>query len=203
MRALLDASNLADVDAATAPPAGQTLRFRIQTVPNIGTLTKGGVAVSPGVTLLGPGESVVWTPGVQASGTKTAARFLASDGTDVSSPNVSVQIVVANTAPVLTTISTLNGATEDVAFSIPYSLLRSSSNASDLNGDAVRFQIATSSPCPAGTLLKNGAAATAGTIVGREMLTARAGQCVRSAECVLGAGLRRTDDVRHRRAGAG
>lgn len=161
--ALVAASNLADVDAATAPPAGQTLRFRIQTVSNLGTLTKGGVAVSPGVTLLGPGESVVWTPGVQASGTKTAFTVVASDGTDVSSPNVPVRIVVANTAPVLTTISTLNGATEDVAYSIPYSLLRSSSNASDLNGDTISFRI--TAVAAGATLLKNGAAAAAGTIV--------------------------------------
>lgn len=65
------------------------LQFRIETLDN-GTLTKGGTAITEGVTLIGPGESVVWTPAATTNGDTTAFTVVAYDGNDASSGSVDV-----------------------------------------------------------------------------------------------------------------
>ncbi|MFM8566955.1 MAG: LamG-like jellyroll fold domain-containing protein, partial [Gemmatimonadota bacterium] len=55
------------VAASDATAYDATLRFRIETILN-GTVTKGGIAVTPGSTSIGPGESFVWTPPADAYG---------------------------------------------------------------------------------------------------------------------------------------
>ncbi len=150
---LLAASNAADAN-------GDTLSFRIEAV-STGTLTKNAVAVTAGSTLISSGESVVWTPATNASGTLAAFTVKAYDGSLASSTAVQVNVsVAANTAPTLTTISTLPGATEDTAFSISYATLFAASNAADSDGDAIAFQIQAVST---GTLTKNGTSVTAGS----------------------------------------
>jgi hypothetical protein len=64
-----------------------------------------------------------------------------------------------NTAPTLTTINTLTGATEDTAFSITYATLAAAANEADADGDTLSFRIESVST---GTLTKNGSAVTAG-----------------------------------------
>ncbi len=86
--ALLAASDLADADA------DQTLSFRVAAVTG-GMLTKGGSAVVPGVTLLGPGESLVWHPAANANGTLDAFTVTGWDGQYASAPPVQVRVEVA------------------------------------------------------------------------------------------------------------
>lgn len=67
---------------------------------------------------------------------------------------------VPNTAPTLTSMDTLTGASEDAAYTIPYDTLKNASNAADIDGDAISFRVEALS---SGTLTKGGTAVTPGT----------------------------------------
>jgi large repetitive protein len=87
--------------AATAADAeGDLLSFRVEAV-STGTLTKGGSPVVTGTTLLGTGESLVWTPAANANGTGNAFTIKAWDGTAASASAIQVQVTVTavNDAP--------------------------------------------------------------------------------------------------------
>jgi hypothetical protein len=156
--ALLAASDAADVDV------GDVIRFRIEGVSS-GTLSKGGVAVTPGTTTLGPTESLVWTPPAGINGTLEAFTAVAWDGLAASSPAVAVNVSVTgvNHEPTLTTIQTLTGAIEDTDFEITYAALLTASNANDADGDTINFRVEAVS---SGTLTKGGSPVTAGTLLG-------------------------------------
>jgi RHS repeat-associated protein len=94
---LAAAANEADVDSSV-------IQFRMEAVSS-GTLTKGGAAIVPGVTLLGPGEAVVWTPATGVFGNSiNAFTVKAYDGSLASATAVQVAVNVANvdSAPVIT-----------------------------------------------------------------------------------------------------
>jgi VCBS repeat-containing protein len=111
---LLAASNAADVDSSP-------ISFKIEAVSG-GTLTKNGVAVVAGTTVLGPNETLVWTPSQDANGLLNAFTVKAFDGLLASASAVQVQIQVAavNDAPIadagpdrivrLGSLVTLNGS---------------------------------------------------------------------------------------------
>ncbi|MEK7678284.1 MAG: Ig-like domain-containing protein, partial [Verrucomicrobiota bacterium] len=88
---------------------GDALSFRVESVSS-GTLSKGGVAVVAGTSLLSAGESLVWTPSTNATGTVSAFALAAWDGTANSSPAVPVKVSVsaANDAPTLTVAGSTN-----------------------------------------------------------------------------------------------
>lgn len=102
---LAAAANEADVDSGT-------LSFRVQAVSS-GTLTKDGNAVTAGVTTLVSGESLVWTPAANASGTLNAFTVVVWDGSAASSSPVQVRVDVAPDAdaPTLTNNMTPVAAT--------------------------------------------------------------------------------------------
>ena len=103
---LLAATGASDVDA-------DILRFLVESVSS-GALTKNGTPVTPGQTLLGPGESLVWSPGSNANGVATAFTIRAWDGFITSRKEVRVTAVVtaANEAPILSAPDPLNGTEE-------------------------------------------------------------------------------------------
>jgi hypothetical protein len=153
--ALAAASNLVDVD-------GTSDSFLISAVTS-GTLTKNGAAVVAGTTLVGVGDSLVWTPAANVNGTGVAAFTVkATDGTLTTSTAipVKVNITAVNDAPTLTSFTNLAGASEDTAFNITYAALKTASNAADVEGDTISFRIET---VASGTLTKGGVAVTAGT----------------------------------------
>jgi trimeric autotransporter adhesin len=90
---LAAAANAADAE-------GDPLSFRVEAV-STGTLTKGGSPVVAGTTLLGTGESLVWTPAANANGTVNAFTIRAWDGTTTSAGAIQVQVMVTavNDAP--------------------------------------------------------------------------------------------------------
>ena len=94
--ALAAAADEADVD-------GDPLSFRVEAVIS-GTLTKGGVPVTPGATLLSVGENLVWHPAANANGTLQAFSVRAWDGQAASAAAVpvSVQVATVNDAPSFT-----------------------------------------------------------------------------------------------------
>jgi len=147
--ALAAAASEGDID-------GDTVSFRIEQVFATGSLTKGGVAVTPGTTLLSPGETWVWTPAANFSGTTDAFRIKAFDGQAASVGSgivVAISVEAANDAPTLTTVSTLIGATEDTGYTITFSALASAANEADADGTSPHFII---QQVLAGTLLKGG-----------------------------------------------
>lgn len=151
--ALAAAANASDID-------GDATSFVIEVVTS-GTLTKEGTAVTPGMTLLGPGESVVWHPALNANGAVDAFSVKAWDGALASASAVQVQVQVAavNDAPTLTAVMPLIGACKDNGFEITYQMLADAANAADLDGDPVAFRIGA---IVSGTLTYAGQAAVPG-----------------------------------------
>jgi uncharacterized delta-60 repeat protein len=95
--ALAAAANEADVDL------GDTLSFRVEAL-STGSLTKGGLAVVPGTSLLPSGESLLWTPALNVNGTaQNAFTVVAWDGTAASATpvQVSVDVTAVNDVPTL------------------------------------------------------------------------------------------------------
>lgn len=139
---------------------GDTIYFRIEAI-STGTLTKGGAPVTPGNTLFGPGESLIWTPAPNATGYQNAFTVRAWDGTSASTSAIQVKVAtgVMNDAPSLTAIATLTGGNEDAPYTVSYAALAAAGNASDLDGDAISFRIAAVST---GSLTKAGTVAVPG-----------------------------------------
>ena len=108
--ALAAAANEADTE-------GDALSFRVEAV-STGVLTKNGTAVVAGTTLLGAGESVVWTPAVNANGTLNAFTVKAWDGALASASAIQVKVTVAsvNDAPVGTDKTITTPANTDYVF---------------------------------------------------------------------------------------
>ena len=158
--ALQAAANESDIDV----PA-QTLSFVIQTVAASGSLTKNNIAVVPGSTTLGPGESLVFTPVIGTQSPPAIEMFTThvTDGFSFSATDVPVNVQIDNTAPTLTTINTLTNATEDTAFNILYPTLAAAANEADADpSETLNFLISSLS---SGSLLLNGLPAVAGTSV--------------------------------------
>lgn len=82
---------------------GDTITFVLDQVLS-GTLTKNSQPVTPGVTTLGPGESWVWTPALNADGILDAFRFRASDGEAASTGSATLRLIV-NKPPVVTSFT--------------------------------------------------------------------------------------------------
>jgi hypothetical protein len=133
-------------------PENDPLTFRIESVVS-GALTKNGASVVPGVTTLGLGETLRYTPIVGTTGVLDAFAVTVTDNVFTVTPAVTARVNVVNTAPTLSTIATLStpGGTqfapatpeafEDLPFTITHSAVRASSNAADFNGDTVSFII--------------------------------------------------------------
>jgi hypothetical protein len=139
-----------------ADPEGATVSFVVGRV-STGTLTKNGVPVVPGVTSVGPGESLVWTPAANASGLVRAFTLLASDGVQVSARPVQLSVTV-NQPPTFTSVRDLSGPAGS-AITIPFASLLSAANESDRNRDSLSFRLES---LLTGTLLLNGGAVTPG-----------------------------------------
>jgi Concanavalin A-like lectin/glucanases superfamily/Purple acid Phosphatase, N-terminal domain len=79
--------------ANEADPDNDPIRFRIESITN-GNLTKNGVAVVPGTTLLASGETLVWIPPTGVLGDRPAFTVRASDGQAVSATPIQVSVTV-------------------------------------------------------------------------------------------------------------
>ena len=87
---LASAADEADVD-------GNPISFRVEGVL-AGTLTKQGVPVTPGVTLLSAGETWEWTPPTDTTGVQDAITVRAHDSLLTSTSDIVVAVDVATTA---------------------------------------------------------------------------------------------------------
>ncbi len=142
----------ADVD-------GDAISFRIESIGS-GTLTKGGMPVVAGSTLVSAGDSVVWTPDADANGMLTAFTVRAWDGvlSSLVSAPVKVQVAAVNDAPVaqnddLTTVPTLV-FDEDYQTAIPIATLLA--NDRDTDGDPIKFEYADALSARGAAIVQNG-----------------------------------------------
>ena len=121
---------------------------------NLGPLQNNG---GPTFTMALGGSSVAI-----AAGNAIISRALPVSGLDQRGFNRITSDIGAfnNTAPTLTTILPLTGATEDTPFSITYAALVAASDVSDAEGDLISFRIESVN---SGTLTKNGVAVVART----------------------------------------
>ena len=136
--------------ANAVDPNGDTISFRVDSVGTGSTLTKStGFPVIPGVDVLSPNDFVIWRGPANRSGVFTGFSVRATDGTDVSSPAVAVNIDVAPLpdAPTLSLVSTLPGAfintpaVNNVPFPITYAQLAAAANEGDVDGDLLSFRV--------------------------------------------------------------
>ncbi|NJN18352.1 MAG: ExeM/NucH family extracellular endonuclease [Oscillochloris sp.] len=154
----------ADLAAAAdaQDPDGDPLVFRIEQVLD-GSLTKDGTPITPGVTTLGVGEELVYTPATSGSNV-SAFSVVASDGSLASTPAVAVRFVVAepgssNQAPTLTAVDLIGGAAIGEPFTLTYGTLAAAANEQDPDGDPLVFRI---EALLDGSLTKDGTAVTPG-----------------------------------------
>ncbi|AFY82417.1 SBBP repeat-containing protein [Oscillatoria acuminata] len=156
------------------PDAGDTLTVELQLDPTAGILTTGTV---DGISSVYNSATGLW----QVSGDVTTVnavladvRFIPTENyygevtiatsvTDNIAPAVTGAIALSGTpvndAPALSQITTLSGATQGLPFTISYEDLLNASDASDVEGDAITFQIA---GITSGTFTKNGQSVTVG-----------------------------------------
>jgi subtilisin-like proprotein convertase family protein len=103
-------------------------------------------------------NNLVFTPNFGFTG-QTTINLVTNDlgtsgagGAQTDSDSLSVNVI--NSAPTLTSISTLTGAAEDTDYVITYAALSAAANASDANGDTTMFRV--DSVGTGSTLRKNG-----------------------------------------------
>ncbi len=87
---------------------GDAIGFQVESVTS-GTLTKGGVAVTSGTTVLREGESLVWTGSANAAGTLDAFTIKAVDDALASTTALKVRVEVANVNDAPTGSVTISG----------------------------------------------------------------------------------------------
>jgi hypothetical protein len=118
--------------------------------------------VAPGTTLLASGESVAWTPPLNATGTIAAFTVRAWDGAAASASPMTVTVVVSpvNDAPVLSAVTPLTEASVDVGFAVTHAALLAAATVSDPDGDPLSFRL---EALTSGSLTKQGSAAIPGS----------------------------------------
>lgn len=157
-------AQLAPPNSNAADPNGDAIQFRVEGIAAGARLTKNGVAVSPGATTLGPGQTLVFTPPANANGTVPAFTITAFDGNLSSGTpvQVSLQTAAVNQRPTLTTISTFAGGTSFLPYSLTYAALVSASNLTDPDSTNLSFVVKSIAN---GTLTKNGAAVAVNDLI--------------------------------------
>ncbi|NUQ64303.1 MAG: putative Ig domain-containing protein, partial [Pirellulales bacterium] len=133
--------------ADESDPDGDPIAFRIESLSN-GTLTYGGQAVVPGVTLLSQGGALSWTPPGNANGQMEAFTIRAWDGVVASSTAVPVYVGVApvNDAPLFVKGADLTVNEDAAAQSIAAWATGISTGAANESGQALAFVIGVNNP---------------------------------------------------------
>ncbi len=125
--------------------------IKITNLPANGSLTLSGAAVNSGDSILAANlGNLRFTPAVNANGNNyTSFSFAvqddggtADDGADTSSAKtITFNVTPVNDAPTLTTVSTLEGFTEDVDKDITYDMLATAADESDVETQSLTFVI--------------------------------------------------------------
>ena len=124
-------------------PNNDPLSFRIESLLG-GTLTKNGSPVAAGSTLLGPGESLVWTPPPTVNGTLDAFTVKVSDGAlfSATAKTVRVSIGAVNDRPTFSQFSgPVASGNEDTVIPISLAALLGSGDEADIDGSVTAFVV--------------------------------------------------------------
>jgi hypothetical protein len=118
--------------------------------------------VAPGETLLSVGQSLMWHPEADANGTLPAFTVSAWDDATSSAAEVQafVSVAAVNDPPTMTRVNFFTEVRSDQDLEITYDMLARAADASDVDGDAIRFLV---SRINSGTLMKDGVPAVEGT----------------------------------------
>lgn len=143
---LLSATQASDPDATP-------VQLRIGSVLS-GQLRSNGTPVASGITIVGPGDTLDWTPAGKATGVVDAFSVAAVSAGDVSESECTVRVNLrtSNRKPVIAQIATLSGADAGGTFTFVLPPLLSS--ATDADGDPLTYFL-TAGP-NTGTLTRNG-----------------------------------------------
>ncbi len=146
---------------------GNTLKVYITALVN-GSMTKNGSAIVMGDTTVSAGESVLWTPPLNAYGTVVAFKVRVSDGFSYSAMAATINATISgNTPPTLSAIDTFSRAQfrhalKNTPYYISYDRLLEASDLVDADGDALNFVIGS---VGTGSLTMDGAPVVAGQTV--------------------------------------
>lgn len=132
---------------------GDPLSFRIESISS-GTLTKGGAAVIPGVTLFASGESLEWTPPSGATGQLNAFTVKAWDG-GLSSATAAQVVVAVNSPPLIAQSSPLTVNMDEDGAPTPWS--PPTITATDADSDPLNWSLATAAAHGSATVSGTGA----------------------------------------------
>ncbi|NBO39296.1 hypothetical protein EBU99_12020, partial [bacterium] len=163
---ILDGSQRTNAtDSEEALPT-KSLMFKVKTIYSGSLCTGADTSCATPLSApqtINPADSFRWKPATDAVGRLKAFSLVAWDGTLESTTPVDVyfQVAASNSAPVLGTVSTITGASEDVPFNISYAMLQSKVPVTDDQAGPVDYKITS---VLAGTLVKNySSAVVAGT----------------------------------------
>lgn len=148
--------NNSDVSDSNSDP----LSFRIEGVTS-GTLTINGNPVIPGLTLLLPGQQIVWLPPSDANGVLNAFTVSAYDGELASTPPVQVQIAIGalNDAPRFQSNQPFGGGVIENSLRLTFEQIRDTMGIVDVDSPSFTLTINT---ILAGEVRKNGQLVTPG-----------------------------------------
>ena len=140
-------ASLAATVGATDPnnsiTAVDPISFRVESVLG-GTLTKNGSPVTAGTTLVGAGESLVWTPPTSINGSLDAFTVVAYDGALYSAATKSVKVSVGavNDPPTLSRFSgPITSGNEDSAIPITFAALAVKGDQADIDSAVTGFVV--------------------------------------------------------------
>jgi len=149
--AALQLSNIAAGSLSTLTSGSATATFNATT----GTWTVSGNAADVNVIL----ANLYFIPASNFNNNLTITASVTDSHSTPIYRKINLIGTAVNDAPTLSSISVLTGATEKVAYTIPYTNLKAASDAQDVDGNAIQFLI---TAVNSGTLTKNGTAVVPG-----------------------------------------
>lgn len=107
----------------------------------VGSVRVDGVLAVPGTTTVSAGQTITWDAPIAAFGQTSVFSVRAFDGSEFSTQTQSVAVLV-NGLPTIDSLAILaQQASADQPYTITYDMLLETTNASDPDGDAIRFVI--------------------------------------------------------------
>jgi subtilisin-like proprotein convertase family protein len=149
--ATLQLSNIAAGSLSTLTSGSATATFNATT----GTWTVSGNAADVNVIL----ANLYFIPASNFNSNLTINASVTDSHSTPINRTITLIGTAVNDAPTLSSISVLTGATEKLAYTIPYTNLKAASDVQDVDGNAIKFLI---TAVNSGTLAKNGTAVVPG-----------------------------------------
>ena len=138
---------LADSENSSSVPAESRAAKPVIVIESVdfGTLRKEAENVVNGTTTIEPSQSWMWTAPTDRLGNVDALVVRAKDAAGTYSRSVATYVFDVqprpNTAPAFTSVTTVQGATEDVPYILTYEELKGLSDATDADNNSILFRV--------------------------------------------------------------